>query len=92
MQAFWASGQRWDFNLGQRSNPDPPELVAEMFGQAQATTYLSETGMGRSVLVDLGPGVRIHGGKRNGPGLCVRNSRSASGTTRATHKLSINPS
>jgi len=39
-QAFWASGQRWDWNLGQRSNPDPPELVAEMFGQAPATTYL----------------------------------------------------
>jgi len=75
-QAFWASGQRWDWNLGQRSNPDPPELVAEMFGKAPATTYLSETGMGRSVLVDLGPGVRI-GGRRNGPGLCVRKGRSA---------------
>ena len=78
---------------GQRSNLDPPELVAKMFYQAQATTYLSMIGMGRSVSVDLGQGVRINGGRRNGPGLCVRTGRSASGTTRAaTHKLSIKPS
>jgi len=45
--------------------------------------------MGRSVSVDLGQGVRIHGG-RNGPGLCVRKGSSASGSTRAACKLSIN--
>ena len=90
-QVFWASSGGgigiWPQDL------DPTELVAKMFCQAQATTYLSMIGMGRSVSVDLGQGVRINGGRRNGPGLCVRTGRSASGTTRAaTHKLSITPS